>query len=137
MSRPSPPSKALVPSSDKTPFIPPLELVTEYHPIEMINRYQVLGNIRRPNYSSALATNHFAAPSQVVSITPFPANPIRSARSDYVKSTTTNLFFKEPSHPKSQIISDLAKSFFGPGWHFVPSHPEKSITYYKDILINH
>ncbi|XP_028104462.1 uncharacterized protein LOC114303520 [Camellia sinensis] len=107
MSRPRPPSKALVPSSDKPPFIPSLELVTQYHPIEMINRYQVLGNIPRPNYSSALATNPFASPSQTVSITPFPANPIRFARSDYVKSTTTNLFFKEPSHPRVKLFMIL------------------------------
>lgn len=43
MSRPKPPSKALVSSSQ--PFVPPpLELVTQYHPVEMINRYQILGN---------------------------------------------------------------------------------------------
>lgn len=127
MSRSRSPSKALVPSNQ--PIISP--------PIEMINRYQVLGNIPRPNYSSALATDPFASSSQAVSITPYPANPIRSARSDYIKSTTTNLFFKEPSHPKSQTVSDLAKSYFGSGCHFVLSHPDKTLTYYKDILLNH
>ncbi|XP_028100604.1 uncharacterized protein LOC114299969 isoform X3 [Camellia sinensis] len=137
MSRPRPPSTALVPSTQ--PFIPPpLELVGQYRqPIEMINRYQVFGNISRPNYSSALATNPFASSSQAVSVTPFPTNPVRSSRSDYTKSHTTNLFYKEPSHPKGQVIHEIAKSYFGSGCHFILSHPEKTLTYYKDILIHH
>ncbi|XP_028103180.1 uncharacterized protein LOC114302362 [Camellia sinensis] len=134
MSRPRPPSEALV-SSVQHIVPPPLELVTQYHPIEMFNRYQVLGNIPKPSYTSALATDHFASSSQAV--TPYPPNLIKIARSDYVKSTTTNLFFKEPSHPKSQSVNDLVKSYFPPGWHFVPMHPAKTITFYRDILFNH
>ena len=137
MSRPRPLSKALVSSSQ--PFVPPpLELVGQYpQPIQMINRYQLLGNIPRPNYSTALATDPFASSSQSVSVTPFPANPVKSSRTDYIKSHTTNLFYKEPSHPKSQLIHEIAKSHFGSGCHFILSHPEKTITYYKDILIHH
>ena len=112
MSRPRPPSKALVPSSQ--PFVPPpMELVTKYHPAELVNRYQILGNIPKPSYTPALATDPFASSSQAV--TPYLPNPIKSARSDYVKSTTTNLFFKEPSHPKSHTVHDLVKSYFPPG----------------------
>lgn len=140
MSRPRAPSKALVPSSNKLtqPFVPPpLELIGQYpDPIQQINRYQVLGNIYRPNYSSALATDPFAR-SQSVSVTPFPANPVRSSRSDYTKSHITNLFYKEPSHPKGQTIQEIAKFHFGSGCHFILSHPKKTLTYYKDILIHH
>ena len=93
MSRPRPPSKALVPSSQ--PFVPPpLELVTKYHPAELgnevVNHYQILGNIPKPSYTSALATDPFVSSSQAV--TPYPPNPIKLVRSDYVKSTTTNFF---------------------------------------------
>ena len=112
-----------------------MELVTKYHPAELVNRYQILGNIPKPSYTSALATDPFASSSQAVTL--YPPNPIKSARSDYVKSTTTSLFFKEPSHPKSHTVHDLAKSYFPPGWHFIPLHPEKTITFYKDILFNH
>ena len=45
-----PSSKALVPSSQPVPH---LELVTRYHPVELVNCYQVLGNISKPNYTSA------------------------------------------------------------------------------------
>ena len=45
----------------------------------MINRYQVLGNIPKPSYTSALATDPFASASQAV--TPYPPNPIKTARS--------------------------------------------------------
>ena len=79
----------------------------------MINRYQVLGNTPRPSFTSALAYDPFASSSQAV--TPYPPNPIKTARSDYVDSTTTNLFFKEPSHPKSQSVNDLVKTYFPPG----------------------
>ena len=127
MSRPRPPSKALVPSGK--PFVPPpLELVTKYHPAELVNRSHILGSIPKPSYTSTLATDPFASSSQAV--TPYPPNPIKSPRSDYVKSTTTNLFFKEPSHPKSDTVHDLVKSYFPSGWHFILLHPEKKNNYF-------
>ena len=32
---------------------------------------------------------------------------------------------------------ELAKFFFPPGWHFTPMHPDKSIAFYKNILLQH
>ncbi|GMP83337.1 hypothetical protein CsSME_00037288 [Camellia sinensis var. sinensis] len=114
MSRPKPPSKALFPSSSKPNQLivpPPLESITPSYSLDMANRYQALGNLCRPDYSTALASDPFA-PSQSVSVTPFPANPVRSSKTEYTKSHITNLFYKEPSHPKSQILNDIAKSYF-------------------------
>ncbi|XP_028078412.1 uncharacterized protein LOC114280257 [Camellia sinensis] len=139
MSRPRSPSKALVSSSSKPNQLivpPPLESVTPSHSLEMINRYQTLGTIHRPDYSSALASDPFAS-SQSVSVTPFPVNPIKPSRSEYTNSHVTNLFYKESSHPKTQTINEIAKFHFGSGCHFTLSHPEKTLSYYKDILLNH
>ena len=139
MSRPKPPSKALVPSSSKPNHLivpPPLESITPSYSLDMANRYQALGNLCRPDYSTALASDPFA-PNQSVSVTPFPVNPIRSSKTENTKSHITNLFYKEPSHPKSQILNDIAKSYFGPGCHFTLSHPEKTLSYCKDILLHH
>ena len=139
MSRPRPPSKALASSSTKPNQLivpPPLESVTPSYSLELINRYQTLGTIQRPDYSSTLASDPFVS-SQSVSVTPFPVNPVKSSRSEYTNSHVTNLFYKEPSHPKNQPINDIAKFHFGSGCHFTLSHPEKPLAYYKDILINH
>ncbi|XP_028100602.1 uncharacterized protein LOC114299969 isoform X1 [Camellia sinensis] len=139
MSRPKPPSKALVPSSSKPNQLivpPPLESITQSHSLEIVNRYQTLGNIHRPDYSSALASDPFAS-GHSVSVTPFPVNPIKPSRSEYTNSHVTNLFYKEPSHPKNQTINEIAKFHFGSGCHFTLLHPEKTLSYYKDILLHH
>ena len=66
------------------------------------------------------------------------ANPLSSSRSDYIlKPHFTNLFFIEPVHKNIKDPIQLANFFFPPGWHFVPMHPDKSITFYKDILLKH
>ena len=60
---------AIVPSSQ--PIVAPL--------IDLVNRYQILGNILKPSYTSALASDPFACQS----ITPMP--PIKSTpRTDYI-----------------------------------------------------
>ena len=139
MSRPRPPSKALVPSSSKPNQLivpPPLESIKPSSSIDIINRYHTLGTIHRPDYSSALANDPFAS-SQSVSVTPLPINQVRPSRTEYTKSHVTNLFYKEPSHPRSQTINEIAQFHFGSGCHFISSPPEKNLSYYKDILLNH
>ncbi|CAL5329117.1 unnamed protein product [Camellia sinensis] len=129
MSRPRPPSKALVASSSKPNQLivpPPLGSITQSHSLKMVNRYQTLGNIHRPDYSSALASDPFAS-SHSISVTPFPVNPIKSSRSEYTNSHVTNLFYKEPSHPKNQTINEIAKFHFGSGCHFTLSHLDKTL----------
>ncbi|WP_431164074.1 hypothetical protein, partial [Flagellimonas beolgyonensis] len=39
-------------------------------------------------------------------------------------------FMKPPNNPVK-----LATQFFPPGWHFIPSAPFKTLSYYKDILL--
>ncbi|KAF5949041.1 hypothetical protein HYC85_014998 [Camellia sinensis] len=112
MSRPRPPSKALVPlvpsssKSNQLPFPPLSESITQSHPLEMVNRYQVLGNIYQPNYSSTLASDPFASSSQAVSVTPFPANPVRGHTQHltyHTYTTTLSEFSAMPTLPKDSI----------------------------------
>ncbi|KAI8547564.1 hypothetical protein RHMOL_Rhmol07G0206100 [Rhododendron molle] len=32
---------------------------------------------------------------------------------------------------------ELVKAFFPPGWHFILAHPDKTLSFYNDILLNH
>ncbi|KAL7239071.1 hypothetical protein ACSBR2_005046 [Camellia fascicularis] len=116
---------AIVPTSQ--PIIAP--------PIDLVNRYQILGNIPKPSYTSALASDPF--PCQ--SITPMPPNnPYRTTRTDYVlKPQPVHLFYKEPIHKNIHDVNELVTSYFPSGWHFIPSHLEKSITFCKDIIFHH
>ncbi|XP_028102489.1 histone H3.v1-like [Camellia sinensis] len=87
MSRPRPPSKGLASSSSKPNQLivpPPLESITQSQSLEMVNRYQTLGNIHRPDYSSTLASDPFAS-SHSVSVTSFPVNPIKPSRSEILE----------------------------------------------------
>ena len=110
MTRPS--SKAIVPTS-KSIDIPPITPVTRYHPIDTINRYQVLGNIPKHSYTSVLASDLFTSSSQC--LTPYTPNLVKSVRSDYVKFQSTNLYFKEPIHKNTHNVLDLVKSYFPSG----------------------
>ena len=98
-------------------------------PLTLVNRFQSLGTIPRQSYSSALASE---------SASQLQMSTFKSSRTEYVqKPLVHNLFFKEPAHKNIQDPIDLVSHFFPPGWHFVPHHPEKSITFYKDILLKH
>lgn len=58
-------------------------------------------------------------------------------RTDYVLKQSFNLFYKEPVHENIHYVLELVKSYFPNRWHFIPSHPDKLITFYKDILFHH
>ena len=66
--------------------------------IDLVNRYQILGNIPKPSYISTLTSDPFACQS----ITPMPLNK-STPRTDYVPKQSFNLFYKELVH-KSQIL---------------------------------
>lgn len=121
-------------------------------PADIANRYQVLGQIPKTRYNSALAyppvSQNYTPVNQNVVSDPFcSAQPIQSSKprisyptkhSNYIpKSQSTNLFHIEPAFKNIQNPLELAKAFFPPGWHFIPHHPGKSIQFYKDILLQH
>ena len=118
-------------------------------PLQVTNRYQVLGNIPRPNfsYSSTLATPAEFGPSssQYLVNDPFAPQPIQQitktkfynhpTRTDYVlKPKFSNLFSIEPNHNHIKNPIDLIKNYFPPSWHFTPHHPAKTLKFYMDIL---
>ena len=81
-------------------------------PIELVNRFKILGTIPMPNYQSALAR---PAGSQYIVNDPFAAAPIQqivptsrhSSKSDYIaKPNSVHLFFIEPH--QSQIRDPIA-----------------------------
>ena len=111
-------------------------------PIGLVNRFQVLGTIPRPNYQSALAR---PVGSQYIVNDPFAAAPIQqivptpshSSKSDHIaKPNSVHLFFIEPhrSHIRDPIT--LVNATFPRGWHFHPKNADKSLSYYKDILFH-
>ena len=101
--------------SSHKPTIKPLAIVPSSQPIvappiDLINRYQVLGNIPKPSYNSALALDPFAG--QLV--TPMPPNK-SPPRTDYVLKQTFNLFYKELVHKNIHNVLELVKSYFPNG----------------------
>ena len=109
-------------------------------PIGLVNRFQVLGSIPRPNYQSALARpvgsqNLVNGPFSTKPIQQIVNKPIYPSRSDYaVKPNQVHLFFIEPHHSKIKSPIELINATFFKGWHFIPKNPDKSLSYYKDIL---
>ncbi|GFZ19188.1 hypothetical protein Acr_27g0009270 [Actinidia rufa] len=117
------PSKLLAPPCPSTPAL------------ELVNRYQILGTIPKPTYTSVLASSQSQMTSFANPLQPYPS---QSPRSDYIlKPHFTNLFFIEPVHKNIKDPCALANFFFPQGWHFIPMHPDKSIGFYKDILLKH
>lgn len=111
--------------------------VIPVQPVNLVNRYQILGQIPRP-YNTVLASkppviDPFANTSKP--IVPFvPSNIYEKPVSEYTQSQEQNLFFIEHFMKPSNNPIKLAAQFFPPGWHFTPSAPYKSLSYYKEIL---
>ena len=130
-------------------------------PVNVVNRFQSLGPIptQKP-YSLALDSK----PKQTNPLDPYdPINvvglinlggtsidiclpeprpihtnyPIQKSYTEYVpKPDPDNLFFIEPHMTNKKDPVKLAAQFFPPGWHFKPDNPEKSLPFYKDILVS-
>ena len=107
--------------------------------MDIVNRYQVLDQVPRP-FNSVLASKPPAfdpfGPSNAASkISQKPIFSQNSSTSDYIVNFEVNLFFVEHfMEPKNNPVK-LAAQFFPKGWHFIPFAPYKSLSYYKDILI--
>lgn len=117
--------------------------IAPVQPVNLVNKYTVLGQIPKP-YSTVLASkppviDPFATSSKPVipsvprkQVIPFDicGKPV----SEYTQSHVDNLFFIEHFMKPSNNPVKLAAQYFPPGWHFVPSAPYKSLSYYKEIL---
>ncbi|KAL6286257.1 hypothetical protein ACE6H2_010647 [Prunus campanulata] len=103
-----------------------------YMPIPVNNRFNPLSQPSlRPNYQSALVSQydpfivHSPMPSQSQS-------PVQ--RSRYHPKSNSHLFVVEPYLEDLNDPAKIAKKFFPPNSHFFPSHPSKSLRFYRDIL---
>ena len=113
--------------------------VTPVQPVDLVNRYQILGQIPKP-YNTVLASkppviDPFATTSKPIINKPFvPFDICGKPVSEYTETSEETLFYIEPFMKPSNNPIKLAAQFFPPGWHFVPLAPYKSLSYYKEIL---
>ncbi|KAI5323724.1 hypothetical protein L3X38_032796 [Prunus dulcis] len=105
-----------------------------HSPIPVNNRFNPLSQPSlRPNYQSALTSNY----------DPFIVNPPASVpsqsqspvkRSNYATRSHCHLFIVESYLEELCDLVKIAQKFFPPNLHYFPSHPSKSIKFYRDIL---
>ena len=137
--------------TDKPPTKPDKSLT--FPSVETTNRFQTLGRIPQPySYTSALASDPaFSINAHNKQIDPFASKyvtVIPTSRSVSQFQTTDNpaptylpkpaqhkLFYIEPSLLSLKDPAQIAKTYFPRNWHFTPEHPEKTLAYYKEILV--
>ena len=104
-------------------------------PVKLVNKYQPLGTIQKLTYTSVLAIG-LVNQNQII---PF-KYPYQSptTRIYYVpKPHSTNLFLHWTNPQEYPWPNWVSRAYFSLGWHFIQLHLEKSIIFYKDILIKH
>jgi hypothetical protein len=110
------------------------DLVLRNSPVQMANRFTTLGSTisPRPSFQSALIS-HYDPFANIE-----PQKPFRSFQKTspyFAKLPSHDLFFVEPdfSHLKSPEV--IAKAYFPPRWHYRAIHSDKSIEFYRDVLL--
>ena len=106
-------------------------------PIDIVNHFSTLGTIRRPNYSTVLASSHdpyaMVPANQPVKAT-FSKNPNAS---QYVKKQYfQNLFSIEPNRAMIKDPFKLDTYYFPLNFHWIPEHNGKILNYYSAILFH-
>jgi hypothetical protein len=100
----------------------------------MVHRFTSLGSSisPRPSFQSALISHY----------DPFdnikPQKPSKSFPKTYpyvAKLPSHNLFFVEPDFSHLKSPEAIAKAYFPPRWHFPAIHPNKSIEFYREVLL--
>jgi hypothetical protein len=106
-------------------------------PNQMVNRFTTLGSTRspRPSFQSAL----------ISPMSPYDPFELVKPQKPFIRYPKTSPYFaKEPPHNLFIVESDfshlkspeaIAKAYFPPRWHFSAIHPDKSIEFYRDILL--
>ena len=123
--------------------------------VETANRFQTLGRIPQPyTYSSALVSDpidqHKPLVTNPTQMDPFASDYITTIPATrsitqyqtptylaYIEKPTPQhkLSFIEPSLKHLKEPAQIAKAYYPPGWHFAPEHPQKTLAYYKEILV--
>ena len=111
--------------------------VSPVHPVDLVNRYQILGQIPRP-FNRVLASkppsfDPFGPLDNSKFTQKFPS--FSQSSSEYTFNSEVNLVLVESfMNPKNDPVK-LAAHYFPTWWHFIPFAPFKPLSYYKDILI--
>lgn len=137
----------------------PSQLPAQSAAIALTNRFHSLENSNpvRPVAQSTLVTRPVALPTTIVNpltfkqmaqqppvrpssqvVNPYAYHQPQSAHKgpivDYIKAYPQNVFVIEPAHAHLSNPIDLVKAYLEPGWTFIPSDPEKTHSFYQDIL---
>ncbi|KAI5337407.1 hypothetical protein L3X38_016678 [Prunus dulcis] len=109
----------------------PLTIAT---PLSIANRFSSLGSTVgqvRPSYQSTLVASYDPFSVDV------PAGPSVAFKksSPYFPKSNSHLFVIEPLYDVNTNPVEIAKHYFPPGFHYMPSSPYKSLKYYRDILL--
>ena len=123
-------------SKDKTPATTDQIVKKEpVSPLEIVNRYTLLGTIPKPNYSSVLATPYDPYAMTTINQPVKTVYPKVSNTSQYVKKQyVQNLFSIEPNRASINDPFSLAISYFPLSFHWILEHSDKIVQYYFDIL---
>ncbi|KAI5350832.1 hypothetical protein L3X38_003723 [Prunus dulcis] len=105
-----------------------------YSPIPVNNRFNPLSQPSlHPNYQSALTSNYDPFIVNPHASVPSPnQNPVK--RSNNATRSHCHLFVVESNLEDLCDPVKIAMKFFPPNLHYFPSHPSKSIKFYRDIL---
>ena len=116
-------------SKDKTPATTgPIVKKEPISPLEIVNKYTLIGTIPKANYSSVLATPYDPYALTTVNQPVKTVYPKASNASQYVKKQSVqNLFSIEPNRATVTDPFSLATSYFPPGFHWIPEHGEKTV----------
>jgi hypothetical protein len=103
-------------------------------PVQMVNRFTTLDSTisPRPTFQSALV-NYFDPFEDIEPLKPFKIFPKTSPY--YAKSPSHNLFIIESDFSHLKSPEAIAKAYFPFLWHFPAIHLEKSIKFYRDVLL--
>jgi hypothetical protein len=106
------------------------ELILRNSPTQMVNRYTTLGSTISPrsSFQSALISPPPSPFDGLPPQKPFIRYPKSSPY--HTKEPPHNLFLVEPDFSHIKSPDEIAK-----GWHFPAIHPDKSIEFYRDILL--
>jgi len=111
------------------------DLILINSPTQMVNRYTTLGSTisPRPSFQSALISPPPSPFNGLPPQKPFIRYPKSSPY--HIKEPSHNLFLVEPDFSHIKSPDEIAKAYYPPRWHFPAIHPDKSIEFYRDILL--
>ncbi|KAI5348483.1 hypothetical protein L3X38_001370 [Prunus dulcis] len=116
------------------PSCTPLTVAT---PLPVTNRFSSLGSTVgqiRPSYQSTLVASYDPFAVDIPAGPSIPA-AMHKKSSPYLPKSNSHLFVIEPIYDIHTNPIEIARHYFPPGFHYMPSSPYKSLKYYRDILL--